>query len=94
MTSEGLKTMEHKQFQEWLSGGSAVAAIEARVGEDRRCPHCSTAGAISRGKTRGLASLPVQGVWENLQYCNRHGFVWSSPQGQVTCLCKAVLQMG
>ena len=68
--------MDHKQFQEWLSGlealgpsrrreaepalsgasqgAASLAAIEARVGEDRRCPHCGTTGAVSRGKARGL----------------------------------------
>ena len=68
--------MDHKQFQEWLSGidhlspaqrqqteavflgdtetSASLAAIEAAVGEDRRCPHCGTPGAISRGKARGL----------------------------------------
>ncbi len=68
--------MDHKKFQEWLSGiddlssaqrhqaetvfldgseeTSSLAAIEARVEEDRQCPHCNTPGAISRGKARGL----------------------------------------
>ena len=74
--SEGWIDMDHKQFQEWLSGidhlspaqrqqteavflgdtetSASLAAIEAAVGEDRRCPHCGTPGAISRGKARGL----------------------------------------
>ena len=68
--------MDHKQFQEWLSGieglspaqrqqaqavllgeaepSASLAAIEARVAEDREYPHCGTPGAVSRGKTRGL----------------------------------------
>ncbi len=32
-----------------LSGGH-----RAGVGEERRCPHCGTGGAVSRGKSRGL----------------------------------------
>ena len=75
--------MDHKQFQEWLSGidhlrpaqrreaeaaftgGSqataSLAAIEAGVGEDRRCPHCGTTGAVSRGKARGLRRYQCKG---------------------------------
>ena len=33
---------------------SSLAAVELTVGDDRRCPHCSTPGAVSRGKARGL----------------------------------------
>lgn len=68
--------MDHKQFQEWLSGidglspaqrhqahvvllgesepSASLEAIEARVADERQCPHCGTPGAISRGKARGL----------------------------------------
>ena len=68
--------MDHKEFQEWLSGidqlspsqrqqaeavflgasetTSSLAAVESNVGEDRRCPHCQTAGAVSRGTARGM----------------------------------------
>ena len=67
--------MDHKPFQEWLSGieglspaqrqqaqavllgeaapSASLAAIEARVAQDRACPHCGPPGAGSRGKTRG-----------------------------------------
>ncbi len=75
--------MDHKQFQEWLSGieqlsaaqrqeaeavfaggpqaSASLAALEASVGEDRRCPHCGTPGAISRGKARGLRRYRCKG---------------------------------
>ena len=33
---------------------SSLAAVESNVGEDRRCPHCQTAGAVSRGTARGM----------------------------------------
>ncbi len=83
LQSEGSITMDHKQFQEWLSwidepspaqwhqaeaglsGGSeasaSLAAIEGSVDEDRRCPHCGTPGAISRGKARGLRRYRCKG---------------------------------
>ncbi len=75
--------MDHKQFQEWLSGidrlspaqrreaeavlsggsqaSASLAAIEAAVGEDRRCPQCGTPGAVSRGKARGLRRYQCKG---------------------------------
>ncbi len=33
---------------------SSLAAVELAVDDDRCCPHCSTPGAVSRGKARGL----------------------------------------
>lgn len=35
-------------------GAAALAVLEMAVGEDRRCPHCGQAGAVSRGMARGL----------------------------------------
>ena len=83
LKSKGKITMDHRQFQEWLSridqpgpaqrqqaeaglsGGSeasaSLAAIEDSVGEGRRCPHCGTPGAISRGKARGLRRYRCKG---------------------------------
>ncbi len=53
-----LGTAQRREPEAVLSGGSqasaSLAAIEAGVGEDRRCPHCGTPGAVSRGKARGL----------------------------------------
>ncbi len=75
--------MDHKRFQEWLSGieqlsaaqrqeaeavfagcsqtSASLAALEASVGEDRRCPHCGTPGAISRDKAQGLRRYRCKG---------------------------------
>ena len=58
-------TAQHREAEAVLSGGSqasvSLAAVEAGVGEDRRCPHRSTPGAVSRGKAskRGLSSEQV-----------------------------------
>jgi len=38
-----------------------VAAIEASIGADRRCPHCGRPGAVSRGKARGLRRYQCKG---------------------------------
>ena len=60
-----LGAAQRREAEAVLSGGSqasaSLAAIEAGVGEDRRCPHCGTPGAVSRGKAgkRGLSSEPV-----------------------------------
>ncbi len=35
-------------------GEASLAAIELGTGEERRCPHCDSGGAVSRGKSRGL----------------------------------------
>ena len=35
-------------------GEDALAVIELGVDDERRCPHCASAGAVSRGKARGL----------------------------------------
>ena len=35
-------------------GAASLAAIELGVDAERRCPHCASAGAVSRGKARGL----------------------------------------
>ena len=34
-------------------GAASLAAIELGVDDERRCPHCASAGAVSRGKARG-----------------------------------------
>ncbi len=53
-----LSPAQRHQAETVFPGGSeessSLAAIEARVDEDRQCPHCGTPGAISRGKARGL----------------------------------------
>ena len=35
-------------------GAASLAAIELGVDDERRCPHCGSDGAVSRGKARGL----------------------------------------
>ncbi len=35
-------------------GEASLAVIELGVGEERRCPHCGSGGAVSRGKSRSL----------------------------------------
>lgn len=35
-------------------GAASLAAIELGVDHERRCPHCGTGEAVSRGKSRGL----------------------------------------
>ena len=60
-----LSTAQRREAEAVLSGGSqasaSLAAVEAGVGEDRRCPHSGTPGAVSRGKARkrGLSSEQV-----------------------------------
>ena len=39
----------------------SLAAVEATVEEDRRCPHCGTPGAVSRGRARGLRRYQCKG---------------------------------
>lgn len=36
------------------AGAASLAAIELGVGEDRKCPHCGTPGAVANGKARGM----------------------------------------
>ena len=43
------------------TGDASIAAIELRVGADRACPHCGTAGAVSRGMARGLRRYRCKG---------------------------------
>ena len=40
---------------------ASLAAVEAGVGEDRRCPRCGTPGAVSRGTARGLRRYQCKG---------------------------------
>jgi len=60
-----LSAAQRGEAEAVLSGGprarASLAAIEAGVGEDRRCPHCGTPGAVSRGKARGLRRYRCKG---------------------------------
>ena len=57
---EQLSSMQYQQAEAAFSGESeemeaaSLAAIEASVGDARKCRHCDALGAISRGKLRGL----------------------------------------
>ena len=61
---------QRQQAEAGLSGGpeasASLAAIEDSVGEGRRCPHCGTPGAISRGKARGLRRYQCKGCRKTL----------------------------
>lgn len=63
--AEELSEAQKAEAKEMLSGrpGSeaALAALELGVGEDRRCPHCQTPGAIARGYARGLRRYRCKG---------------------------------
>ena len=54
---DGLSQAQRLQLQGVLLGeteaGVLLEAIEARLAENRQCPHCDTPGAISRGTARG-----------------------------------------
>ena len=53
-----LTTAQCKEVAAVLSdppeGAASLAAIELGVDDERRYPHCASAGAVSRGKARGL----------------------------------------
>ena len=65
----GVDNLSHAQRTEALAVLSgqpdsvlSLAAIEASVEEDRRCPHCGTPDAVSRGKARGLRRYQCKGA--------------------------------
>ena len=61
----GLTRAQRREALAVLSGRSAgeasIAAIELAVDEARRCPHCATEGAVSRGHARGLRRYQCKG---------------------------------
>ena len=61
----GLTRAQRREALAVLSGRSAgeasKAAIELAVDEARRCPHCATEGAVSRGHARGLRRYRCKG---------------------------------
>ena len=63
--ARGLTRAQRREALAVLSGRSAgeasKAAIELGVDEARRCPHCATEGAVSRGKARGLRRYQCKG---------------------------------
>ena len=77
--ARGLTRAQRREALAVLSGRSegaaSKAAIELGVDEARRCPHCSSEGAVSRGMARGSAALPVQGLRQDLQRAERYAAV-------------------
>ena len=106
--SEGWIDMDHKQFQEWLSGtdhlsptqrpqteavfpgdtetAASLAAIEAAVGGRSPVPALWHARSHIAWQGKGSATVPVQGMQEDIQCRDRHPLVGSAPQGQVAFL--------
>ena len=83
--ARGLTRAQRREALAVLSGRSegeaSKAAIELGVDEARRCPHCASEGAVSRGMARGSAALPVQGLRQDLQRAERYAAVGPAPQG-------------
>ena len=56
--ARGLTRAQRREALAVLSGRSegeaSKAAIELGVDEARRCPHCASEGAVSRGMARGV----------------------------------------
>ena len=63
--ARGLTRVQRHEALAVLSGRSegaaSKAAIELGVDEARRCPHCSSEGAVSRGMARGLRRYQCKG---------------------------------
>ncbi len=62
---EKLTAAQRTEAEAALCGQSqasaSLAAVEAGVGEDRRCPRCGTPGAVSRGRANGLRRCQCKG---------------------------------
>ena len=63
--ARGLTRAQRREALAVLSGRSegaaSKAAIELGVDEARRCPHCASEGAVSRGMARGLRRYQCKG---------------------------------
>ena len=63
--ARGLTRVQRREALAVLSGRSegaaSKAAIELGVDEARRCPHCASEGAVSRGMARGLRRYQCKG---------------------------------
>ena len=63
--ARGLTRVQRHEALAVLSGRSegaaSKAAIELGVDEARRCPHCASEGAVSRGMARGLRRYQCKG---------------------------------
>ena len=67
-------------------GTASLAAIELGVDDERRCPHCGSAGCGVAGQGARSAPLPVQGLREDIRRAHRHGAVGAAPQGALAGL--------
>ena len=61
-------------------GRGIEAAIELGVDEARRCPHCASEGAVSRGMARGLRRYQCKGCGRTFNAL-RYAAVGLAPQG-------------
>ena len=92
--------MDHKQFQEWLSGIDHLSPAQRQQTEVVFLGDTETSASLAAieaavgedrqcphcGKARGSATVPVQRMQEDIQCRDRHPFVGSAPQGQVAFL--------
>ena len=77
--ARGLTRAQRREALAVLSGRSegeaSKAAIELGVDEARRCPHCASEGAVSRGMARGLRRYQMYFVYttsEHIRVLTRH----------------------
>jgi transposase-like protein len=63
--ADGLSARQREEaarvLAEPASLASVLALLEARIGETRRCPHCSAEGAVIRGRSNGLRRYCCKG---------------------------------
>ena len=68
----------------------SLVAVEATVEEDRRCQHCDTPGAISRGKARGLRRYQCKGCRRTFNAATGTPLSGASPQGALADIRRIV----
>jgi transposase-like protein len=63
--ADGLSARQREEAARVLAApaslASVLALLEARIGETRRCPHCTTEGAVIRGRSNGLRRYCCKG---------------------------------
>jgi ribosomal protein L37AE/L43A len=63
--ADGLSARQREEaarvLAEPASLASVLALLEARIEETRRCPHCTTEGAVIRGRSNGLGRYGCKG---------------------------------
>ena len=72
---DGLTAKQRQELKAVLAGrqpsAAVAAAIEERLGEARRCPHCGGA-SVGGGQARRPAPFPLQGLPQKLQCADRN----------------------